>query len=83
MPLPSLQDAEAQLVAGLQGLGIQKLRGMPTPAGKHIKFDDDGEVEGVQGQAGVQGQEGVQGQAGVVKLRGVPTPQGKHIKFDD
>ncbi len=61
-------------MAGMQGLGLQKLRGLPTPAGKHIKFDDDGEVAAV---------EGGQAQQGVVKLRGVPTPTGKHIKFDD
>jgi hypothetical protein len=69
-PSSSPQDAEAQLVAGMQGLGIQKLRGVPTPSGKHIKFDEDGKVV-------------EKGQEGVVKLRGVPTPKGKHIKFDD
>lgn len=72
-----MQEAEDELVAGMQGLGIQKLRGLPTPAGKHIRFGEDGKQEPDQGQAAPAAAEGA------LKLRGLPTPQGKHIKFDD
>ncbi len=59
---------------GMQHLGICKLRGMPTPAGKHTRFDDEGDaMEEVQ--------EG--GADGIIKLKGMPTPKGKHIVFDE
>jgi hypothetical protein len=46
------------------------LRGVPTPAGAHIRFDDDGEVEAVSPRQRTF-------------LRGMAQPQGSHIRFDD
>jgi hypothetical protein len=70
-----LQEAEDALVEGMEQLDIRKLRGLPTPAGKHTRFDDDGEAMEEEAQEGAA--------EGVLKLKGLPTPKGKHIVFDE
>ncbi|KAL6768560.1 hypothetical protein ACKKBF_B11215 [Auxenochlorella protothecoides x Auxenochlorella symbiontica] len=68
------QAGAEDLTSALAGLELgpeAKLRGVPTPVGTHIRFDEDDEVEPVAGPEPAP------------KLKGVATPQGRHIRFDD
>ncbi|KAL4430607.1 hypothetical protein ABPG77_005847 [Micractinium sp. CCAP 211/92] len=64
-----------ELLGALGALSLETgvhhgLRGLPTPAGKHIRFDDDGEAAGESPRQRVF-------------LRGLPAPAGSHMRFDD
>ncbi|KAK9830102.1 hypothetical protein WJX72_009787 [[Myrmecia] bisecta] len=71
-----LEAAKAQpddICDALDSLSIGQtvpLVGVPVPAGKHIRFTDEGEAMDSPGQ-------------GKALLRGVPPPSGTHIRFDD
>eukprot|EP00887_Chlorella_sp_A99_P008063 scaffold12.g8063.t1 len=62
-----LADALGALCLG--GGMAGPLRGLPTPAGVHIRFDDAGEPEASPRQR--------------LHLRGLPEPEGRHIRFGD
>ena len=47
----------------------EPLRGLPLPAGRHTRFDDDG--EGAESPSAER-----------LLLRGVPAPSGSHLRFD-
>ncbi|KAI7844591.1 hypothetical protein COHA_001831 [Chlorella ohadii] len=67
---PSGDDLAEELGAlSLEG-GNKLLRGLPTPAGTHIRFDEEGDVAAISPRQRVF-------------LRGMPQPAGTHIKFDD
>ena len=45
----------------------EPLKGVPVPQGKHIRFDEEGNVEEAENRT---------------LLRGVPKARGTHIRFD-
>lgn len=71
---PCWQAVGDELAGVLGALSLEPgthgpLLGLPTPAGTHIRFDDDGEVAAVSPRQ-------------KTFLRGLPEPRGTHIHFD-